>query len=238
MAVSCSGAASVSARRRAVVAASAWISHIVNLIRETRKSLQLLAKRGMILAMSENSHEERLNFRKENSNKWIINMNYMVKDIGARVVDFSALDPFKIGEYIRNIEEYVIEMDPIKDKLFIDIGSGVESLAHEAAGKLGALIINLDIAESAVKFLRDKNQESGIVGDAFNLPFADEFIDGVISSNFTNSSVVHEGNGKRAENMRDFLTGSSSYSKTQWALRSIKFWRQRRSARNLDTIVR
>lgn len=155
--------------------------------------------------MPEIPHDERINVRKEKTNRWIIGTDYIVDRKRRGMFDPSVIDPFEIGDYINNIEEYILEKGAIKDKLFVDVGSGVGSLAHEAVGKLGAYIINLDIAESAVRYLKDTNGELGIVGDAFNLPFSDELLDGLISANFTNSSVIDDGNGEYAQNMRDFL---------------------------------
>jgi len=155
--------------------------------------------------MPEIHHDERLNVRKEKTNRWIIGTDYIVDRKRRGMFDPSVIDPFEIGDYINNIEEYILEKDAIKDKLFVDVGSGVGSLAHEAVGNLGAYIINLDIAESAVRYLKDTNGELGIVGDAFNLQFSNESLDGLISANFANSSVIDDGNGEYAQNMRDFL---------------------------------
>jgi len=96
-------------------------------------------------------------------------------------------DVLEKEDYLVAIKKYFSDAsDFFKKAVFIDVGSGPGSRIHDAVAELGAKIINVEVSSGAIKYLEETRGEHGLVGDAFVLPFADNSIDGIISSNFIN----------------------------------------------------
>ncbi len=121
--------------------------------------------------------------------------------------DPQSLDPFEEGDYTSAIKRYFGgHLADFRSRTFVDVGAGFGSRAHTAVSKLGAQVINADISQDAIVHLRELNQEKGVVADAYKLPFADNSVEGIISSNFINSSAVGgESDEDSKLNERDFM---------------------------------
>lgn len=70
----------------------------------------------------------------------------------------------------------------VKDKKILDVGAGTGRLAIRLA-KAGAKVTALDVSEAMLNKLKAKSYKlKAVVGDAENLPFADESFDIVIAA--------------------------------------------------------
>lgn len=98
--------------------------------------------------------------------------------------DLSAFDYDKKEKYLNSFEQNKVLplLGNVVGKKILDVGAGTGRLAIVLA-KTGAEITALDISEKMLAVLKQKNSKiKTVVGDAENLPVADNYFDFIISA--------------------------------------------------------
>ena len=157
--------------------------------------------------MEENPLDKRrIEQRKQQARNWAEGMSGALQKKKEDQFDPDKLDPLQKEDYEDALLVFTGGKDYFKDAVFVDIAAGLGSRVHDVVTDLGGKVMNLDISADAVRYLQETKGEPGAVADAFQLPLADNSMDGLISANFINSSAMMGEEGTEyIENTEDFI---------------------------------
>lgn len=135
--------------------------------------------------MSLNSEKQ---FSRYSSNDyWAHRMQRVINNGSIIVYD----DLLEDKDYRKVFKEYFGSLDFFSQKNYLDVGVGFRNKIHNVLKDSGASIVNIDISSDVVKYWQEKG-EKALLSDAFHLPSANNYFDGIICTNLINTRTIED----------------------------------------------